>query len=75
MNFRVVTILLIALGALREGARGCFFIIFAEAAAMVEPVSSDLLAAHRAGSIPSPRWQAAVGAAVVLVAAGMALEL
>ena len=25
-----------------------------------------------AGSIPSPRWQAAVGAAVVLVAAGMA---
>ena len=41
---------------------------------MVEPVSSDLLAPPtEAGSIPSPRWQAAVGAAVVLVAAGMAL--
>ena len=39
---------------------------------MVEPVSSDLLAPTEAGSIPSPRWQAA-GAAVVLVAAGMAL--
>jgi len=41
---------------------------------MVEPVSSDLLAPPTdAGSVPSPRWQAAVGAAVVLVAAGMAL--
>ena len=43
---------------------------------MVEPVSSDLLAPPtEAGSIPSPRWQAAVGAAVVLVAAGMALGI
>lgn len=33
--------------------------------------SSDPAAAD-AGSVPSPFWQAAVGAAVVLVAAGMA---
>ena len=41
---------------------------------MAEPVpSSDLhAAAAEAGSVPSPRWQAAVGVAVVLVAAGMA---
>ena len=41
---------------------------------MVEPVSSDLLAPPtEAGSIPSPRWQAPVGAAGALGAAGRAL--
>ena len=40
---------------------------------MSEPLPSSELHAADAGSVPSPRWQAAVGAAVVLVAVGMAL--